>query len=707
LDIRGYIRQARALPLGVTLRKAVALARRTARARAQLVADSFASSHGSSESSFNPAACIAVSAVDIPADLRATLRQLGQAYLQHRFDLLGSGWVSPVYGFAAPGFLGHCYPVTAPPPPARDGVGLEAIINRTNVPHARQIWQLIAQPEYMPIDWQLDFRSGYRWSARRPSQRLRIPIDTGADIKVPWELARLQHLPQLALCAILAKAGTSGFEPADHYVSEIADQLADFIATNPPRFGVNWVGTMDVAIRAANIALTMALLAGADLSLSPAVSAVVASALHDHAMHVVDHLEYSESGRSNHYLTDLGGLLWTGWLLTGAVADRFLAFAVAELLKEADHQFLSDGGNYEGSTNYHRLSGEIVVFALAIIASMDASALQRLDRAIPPSRAWRVAFPAIPLRRHGAELSGAGMIQPGLLQKLQAAARLTAAVQGADNTIVQIGDTDSGRFFNLHPTPLSQGADGFVDNSLDHRGFVAAVDALFGTARAESMDAMLVQRLVGAERLMAPSAAPALNDFGDLGTLMGRWQAAPDRARRVRRIPIDVSPGMWSRTAFPDFGLYLFRHQDRLVVFRCVGAPPEAAPRGHRHDDNLGIEYRLGSTDRRDPGSFVYTPSVERRNAYRADSAHDVPRVRGVSLADTGASLFELDERAHAQCLYWREDGVAGQVRGEWGSVLRIVHFSTDELAIFDCVTGGEIGDMPPALRLARGYGRL
>jgi hypothetical protein len=62
---------------------------------------------------------------------------------------------------------------------------------------------------------------------------------------------------------------------------------------------------------------------------------------------------------------------------------------------------------------------------------------------------------------------------------------------------------------------------------------------------------------------------------------------------------------------------------------------------------------------------------------------------------------------APAQCLYWREDGVAGEARGEWGSILRIVHFSADELAIFDCVTGGEIADIPPALPLARGYGRL
>lgn len=707
MEIREYIRQARELPLGATLRKAVALSRRTGRARAQLAADILGGSYGSSEPNLNSAARIAILAAEIPADLIATLRQLGQAYLLHRFDLLGSGWLSPVYGFAATGFLGHRHHMQAPLAPARDGSGLERVVSRANGRRARQIWQLIEQPDYAPIDWQLDFRSGYRWSARRPSLGLSIPVDTGADIKVPWELARLQHLPQLALCAILAKAGIPGFDQSARYVGEIADQLADFIATNPPRFGVNWIGTMDVAIRAANIALTVALLAGADLPLPPVIGAVVASSLHDHAVHVARNLEYSETGRSNHYLADLGGLLWTGWLLTGSDADRFLVFAVAEILSEGDHQFLPDGGNYEGSTNYHRLSGEIVVFALAIIASLDAQALERLDDATPPPSPWRVAFPERPLPRHRAASSGAGLIPPALLKKLHGAARLARAVQGADNTIVQIGDTDSGRFFNLHPMPFSQSEDVFVENSLDHRGFAAAVNSLSGAARDESMDAVLVKRLIGAEGATTAPIAPALNDFGDLDALMARWQAAPDNARRVRRIPIDPSAGKWSRAAFPDFGLFIFRREGMLVAFRCAGAPPKGAPRGHRHDDNLGIEYRLGLADCRDPGSFVYSPSVAHRNAYRAASAHNVPRIRGIPLVKISTNLFNLGEMTHAECLYWREDGVAGEVKSASGSILRMVRLSDDELAIFDCVTAGEIADVPVAVPVARGYGRL
>jgi hypothetical protein len=287
-------------------------------------------------------------------------------------------------------------------------------------------------------------------------------------------------------------------------------------------------------------------------------------------------------------------------------------------------------------------------------------------------------------------------------------------VQGTDGTIVQIGDTDSGRFFKLHPTlvPNAAGAasDSLSENTLDHSGFATAVDALFGDASGETMDAVLVRRLIGAQAPIeaSPSATP-FADFGDVDALIARWQAAPEISRRVRRVPFaaPVEPSTWSRAVFPDFGLYLFRQQGRLIAFRCAGAPPKAAPRGHRHDDNLSIEYRLGPAERRDPGSFVYTPSVVRRNEYRAASAHDAPRIRGRSLAQPGASLFDLYEVAGAHCLCWRPNAVAGEVRAPFGTMLRIVQLAAQELVIFDCVSPGEIDDVPPPLPVSRGYGQL
>ena len=38
----------------------------------------------------------------------------------------------------------------------------------------------------------------------------------------------------------------------DVYVKEFRNQILDFIASNPPRFGTNWFSTMDVGIRVSN-----------------------------------------------------------------------------------------------------------------------------------------------------------------------------------------------------------------------------------------------------------------------------------------------------------------------------------------------------------------------------------------------------------------------------------------------------------------------
>lgn len=654
---------------------------------------------------------IPVASAEIPADLHETLRVLAANYLAHRFDLLGSGWVSPVYGYQAAGFLGRHYPPQGPLAPDKSGAGLERVVNRANLDRARAIWQLIAQPDYEPIDWQCDFRSGYRWSATMHSYGLPIPLDTGADVKVPWELGRLQHLPQLALCAILADAGTAGFAPATRYVMEVGDQLADFIAANPPRYGVNWMCPMDVAIRAANIALTLALLAGGGFDVLPPLRNLIVTSLADHAAHVANHLEYSEIGRSNHYLANISGLAWAGWALQGAQADQWLAFAIAELLNEAQTQFLPDGGNYEGSTSYHRLSAEMVVFSLALLLSMSEQRLAQVEWSQAPRKPWRAAFPALPFKRRPGVSGVTAIVPESVVRRLRLAAELAASAQGADDTIVQIGDTDSGRFFKLHPVALQSGHPNFVENDLDSSGLVQSTAALFGErAGYDRMEAILVSKLICSPLSDVTEPAPTA-DFGDIAALIGRWQSAPEASRRVRHFPFGapMAPSGWSRAAFPDFGLYVLRHVDGpLLTFRCFRRPPSSAPRGHMHDDNLAIEFRFGATECRDPGSFVYTPSVAERNWYRSAAAHDAPRIAGEPLARIGSEIFHVSFSAFAECLAWRPNGVAGEISSSKGRILRILELTEAELIVRDCVDSPAIlapVTTPPAVSF--GYGRL
>ena len=68
-------------------------------------------------------------------------KYLSKMYIDHKFDLLGSGWVKNSYDSAALGLEGYKYDMNvAAPASAPEG--------------------------YEPIDWQKDFKSGFRWDEK-------------------------------------------------------------------------------------------------------------------------------------------------------------------------------------------------------------------------------------------------------------------------------------------------------------------------------------------------------------------------------------------------------------------------------------------------------------------------------------------------------------------------------------------------------------
>src|SRR5262249_31551635 len=157
---------------------------------------------------------------------------------------------------------------------------------------------------------QLDFKSGFRWSACEWSPDTRIAHLPGVDAKVPWELARMQHLGVLAWAHALAANGGAGAASSEIYRAAFRNQVLDFIATNPPRFGINWRCTMDVAIRAANCVIAYGIFRAFGAEFDAPFSSVFAASLIDHGRHVVNHLEVYPEGRGNHYLGDIAGLVF-------------------------------------------------------------------------------------------------------------------------------------------------------------------------------------------------------------------------------------------------------------------------------------------------------------------------------------------------------------------------------------------------------------
>jgi hypothetical protein len=580
---------------------------------------------------------------------------------------------------------------------------------------------------YAPIDWQIDFKSGFRWSARTWYRDIAIygnPL--GVDVKLPWELARCQHLPQLALAHALARDRDP--ESAASWAREFRNQVLDFVAANPPRYGVNWACAMDVAIRAANWVVAHDLLLAGGASFDPEFEALIARSVREHALHVATNLEWSPGLRSNHYLADVSGLLFAAaWLPSDPDTDAWLALALQELLREIEHQFYPEGTSVEASTSYHRLTGEMAVYSLALVLGLPQeriSGLREMGRRAFPNG---VALDAPPSLSPG----GAVALPDGLGRKVAGMAEFTRDCSAPDGRIAQFGDNDSGRFFKLPGTYRRLDASGTMryrapdlsgmqseywdEDVLDHRHFVAAVDALLGRddptgfARGREIDAEIVRQLSGGRGLSAPGPArrSGAGSEAALDEAVARIRSLPARSRQRYEFPgSDLCSGLVI-AAYPEFGLYCARSRRLFVAIRCGRLHP-SGPGAHAHNDQLAIELWIdGRSLVTDAGTWVYTPLPDERNRYRSVSAHFAPRVAGREPSRIDAGLFFMQDAAQARCLYFGARGFAGQHSGFGEPVLRAITFQPGVVVVEDGSLGGPLVrlDTLPPLPVSNKYG--
>jgi hypothetical protein len=615
------------------------------------------------------------------------IRDLSEHYLAHRFDLLGSGWTQVVHGKACRGLDAIRFPAAEPVLADVEGRWLQGRINAANLAEARRLWRMVS-PGYRPIDWQLDFKSGFRWSESKHAGEIRFGDRAGADVKLPWELGRMQHLAQLAHAYRLAAAGAEGFAAPERYAREFRDEVLDFLACNPPRYGVNWASPMDVAIRAANMLAARDLFIAAGAAFDEPFEQAFERSVYEHASHVWRTLDWHPRYRGNHYLCEIAGLLFAAsYLAPTGETRRWRRRALRALQVEAQRQFLGDGGSFEASTGYHRLSGEALVYASALAASE-----------LPPEH----------------------------FAQLVRVASFCAETARPDGLAPQIGDQDSGRFLKLaircRPTTVKEVRAGYAnlegygelpddavywDEELrDHRHLVAAAAGLLGSAAPEDwqLETELVAGLAKSARAAPPIQTIVRSDGMEFpNRLIERLRALPDRQRR--RYAFVFGSGARKARAFPDFGLYVLRSERSFACVRCgpIGLNGLGA---HAHNDALAVELVCEGRDvTRDPGSYLYTPLPEERDRYRSVGAHFAPRVGASEPGTLGPGPFRLGDEARASCLYFGGDGFLGVHHGYGAPVYRLLSFSDTMLVIEDFSEGAALEEPADQVPYSPKYG--
>ncbi|HEX3037297.1 MAG TPA: alginate lyase family protein [Thermodesulfobacteriota bacterium] len=637
---------------------------------------------------------------------------VAELYLEHCFDLLGSGWVQVRHGMISRGIEECQYQAEAKIAVDSEGRWLEGRLNQSNLGESQRIWRLVDQ-DYNPIDWHLDYKSGYRWSGNTWYHSIPYGHKPGVDVKVPWELARMQHFPLLVWAYILAANGEKGFQASQVYVREFRNEILDFIATNPPRFGVNWRSTMDVAIRISNWLVAYDLFRACGVMFDESFETTFFHSIYEHGRHIANNLEWDERWRGNHYLSNVVGLLFVASYLTCAPeTDAWLAFAIQELVNEVGCQFNREGSNFEASTSYHRLSAEMLVYATALVIGLSEEkrmALKEYDyhlfRYRPKLRLCPI--PLYPLA--GGERSTPFPIS--YIERVERMAEFTMHLTKPNGHTPQIGDNDSGRFLKLQPlfhlmkvdeagnltanlkrSSVHSDTEHYRDEDhLDHRHLVAAVNGLFGRedftefTGSRWIETELVRQL--AKGILLPSykgsdepttAEQNYTHECKESSCIGQSGASESTSKifSKRNRSLDGN----KLYAYPEFGIFIFKSKNIYLAIRC-GPIGQNGNGGHAHNDNLSFELNFQGKDFIiDGGSYLYTPFPSIRNAFRSTRSHNTLALDGVEQNDWAeglVGLFSMKDQAQAHVLKLGNRYFLGEHYG-FGSIYR------RELEVYD-----------------------
>jgi hypothetical protein len=200
------------------------------------------------------------------------------------------------------------------------------------------------------IQWTRDPLSIYVWPLDYHGD-IKLVRGDGSDVRVLWELNRLGHFVTLARAYSLTSD--------ECYAAEFLAQLRSWDEQNPYGRGPNWTCAMEVALRAMNLLAAFHIFRHSAQFDVGSLQRLL-RLFQQHGNYIQRNLEFSYIATSNHYLSDVAGLLWLGRLLPEfRDSENWGDFGLVQLLREMDKQVLADGADFESSTGYHRFVLEL------------------------------------------------------------------------------------------------------------------------------------------------------------------------------------------------------------------------------------------------------------------------------------------------------------------------------------------------------------
>lgn len=584
---------------------------------------------------------INIDEIDISECKNEVLTYLCSMYTKHYFNILGSGWVSAAYDSIP--------------------LGLENITfkTNTNIHFDKKKKRIEIDSEYNRIDWHKDIKTGYRFDNSILSYKIRKNVPPGVDIKMPWELSRMYHLPQMALYALISSVNRESI------INEFRNQLIDFMQTNRAGYGVNYCSPLEVAIRSVNILTSFDIIRQVDSKgiLCKEFEVLLAKDIIRHGRVIVSNLEMSllNKKNGNHYLGSLCGLIFIGAYIKTKETSRWFKFAAKELLKEIDKQFGEDGGLRECSTAYHRFCAEMVYYTVAILIHEQFNFDEKI------------------------------------LTKLQKIANFTILIRNNSGNIIQIGDNDSGRFLKFLPRGKFISIDEveklntnlknyleiyknqislFVENELLTDYIIAYASAYFKNPifdkyiKGYAFECSIIKAIMGKYKIpeYKMQNSPECSKLNSSIDISGLSYFCETNIKLTNLIIENVK--VESAT---EFGLHIFTAKEFKLFVRSSPKCVNELLTAHAHSDIFHYEINIkGNSYFSDCGSYVYTSIPEKRNLFRKACMHNVPIYNEEPFDFLG--VFQVIPKIKTQILVQNDNELGIYV--EFGEIKHYRHFT-------------------------------
>ena len=208
-----------------------------------------------------------------------------------------------------------------------------------------------------PIDWLLEPTSGKRTPSIHWSKLNYLDAELAGDKKIVWELNRHQYFTTL---------GQAYWLTADErYAQTFAAHLESWMDQNPPKLGINWVSSLEIAFRSISWLWGFYFFKNSS-SLSSQTFLRALRFLYLHARHLETYLSTYFSPNT-HLTGEALGLFYLGVLLPEfEEAARWRNTGRRILLEQLPIHVRPDGVYFEQSSYYHRYTADFYVHFLIL-----------------------------------------------------------------------------------------------------------------------------------------------------------------------------------------------------------------------------------------------------------------------------------------------------------------------------------------------------